>query len=542
MLNQNVLQQATPRQVVFQAQACTAIRGIMKRLDQYRSLINSLPYLFLGLIITGQLLAIYLLNGGKLLYILDDPYIHLTLARNIYQGHYGINSIEASAPSSSIIWPFILALFTSLAFFEYIPLILNIIFSLLILFLIDKIIILIFNNITNLQRIVLQLIFILISNLTPLIWTGMEHIFQILFGIIAIFGLLQLQINNRIHLLLIFSIILNPLIRYESLSISIPAIIFLYLKGYRRIAIIVLIFTILPLIIFSYFLYTLELNFFPTSIIIKSSNFSNESFLSIFLFNLSFAIEEKTWYFLFGIILAIIIRFRKNTSDIYFSTILITTILLQLIFGAFGQFARYETYMVNFSLIGFIYIYRESIIAVSKNTNYIKISSLVIFLIILLSGYIPSAIKTPFMANSIYNQQYQMARFVRDFYQKDIGVNDIGLVGYFNKNYTLDLFGLSNKKVINYRKEINNQLWMDELAEEHNVDLAMIYDSWFKTFIPSHWIKIGELYLSTPYRSPASPKVSFYLRKPEQLEQIHHLIEAFSQTLPEHAEFRFTQE
>ncbi|MBD0271632.1 MAG: hypothetical protein ICV73_06845, partial [Acetobacteraceae bacterium] len=48
------------------------------------------------------------MTGGHLGYTLDDPYIHLALAEQIARGHYGINPGEVTAPSSSVLWPFLL--------------------------------------------------------------------------------------------------------------------------------------------------------------------------------------------------------------------------------------------------------------------------------------------------------------------------------------------------------------------------------------------------------------------------------------------------
>src|SRR5882672_6661262 len=58
-------------------------------------------------------------------YSLDDPYIHLALARQILHGHYGINPGEFAAPSSSILWPFLLAPFAFTRLSEFLPLVIN---------------------------------------------------------------------------------------------------------------------------------------------------------------------------------------------------------------------------------------------------------------------------------------------------------------------------------------------------------------------------------------------------------------------------------
>ena len=47
---------------------------------------------------------------GRFILALDDPYIHLSVAHNLIGGHYGINADEASSPSSSILWPWLLTL------------------------------------------------------------------------------------------------------------------------------------------------------------------------------------------------------------------------------------------------------------------------------------------------------------------------------------------------------------------------------------------------------------------------------------------------
>lgn len=84
-----------------------------------------IPLTLLMTLIGIELLIVLVLNDGKLIYTLDDPYIHLALAENICNGHYGVNIAEYSAPSSSAIWPLIMAPFCRLSIFEYVPLILN---------------------------------------------------------------------------------------------------------------------------------------------------------------------------------------------------------------------------------------------------------------------------------------------------------------------------------------------------------------------------------------------------------------------------------
>src|ERR1700722_4478646 len=79
----------------------------------------------LALAIAALAAAILVLCHGHLIYSLDDPYISLALGEQIAHGHYGINAAEASSPSSSILYPFLLAAFAWTPWQEFAPLVVN---------------------------------------------------------------------------------------------------------------------------------------------------------------------------------------------------------------------------------------------------------------------------------------------------------------------------------------------------------------------------------------------------------------------------------
>ncbi len=233
----------------------------------------------------------------------------------------------------------------------------------------------------------------------------------------------------------------------------------------------------------------------------------------------------------------------RQKNHTLFILVVISSITLQLFFGTtLGSFYRYETYMIVYSVLAFMYLYKEIIPKLINDTRKYLILAIVLALFLIkYLNYIHTIIYIPMMTNSIYLQQYQMAIFTSNYYNKNIGVNDIGLVAYMNKNYTLDLFGLSNIDVIDYR--INKiPGWMNKISDQYNVDLIMIYDEWFTDHRPSEWIKIGELRLNLIITSAAHKEVDFYVRNPANVEATREIIKQFSQTLPKNAEFVFAQE
>jgi hypothetical protein len=138
---------------------------------------------------------------------------------------------------------------------------------------------------------------------------------------------------------------------------------------------------------------------------------------------------------------------------------------------------------------------------------------------------------TPLASNNIYEQQYQMHRFVSEYYQAPVAVNDLGWVSYRNDNYVLDLVGLASKQAFELRRKRNDSEWMDRLAKEHDVKLVMIYD-WFPIHIPKNWVSIGKLYLGKKKMTPAGSVVTFYALDAETFSRTKRLLVKFRETLP----------
>lgn len=146
----------------------------------------------------------------------------------------------------------------------------------------------------------------------------------------------------------------------------------------------------------------------------------------------------------------------------------------------------------------------------------------------------------PIGSNNIYSQHFQMHRFVTQYYMAPVAVNDLGYVSYKNDHYVLDLYGLASLDALQYRLSEEDGQWMDNLASEKNVKLAMIYEKWFD-HIPESWIKIGDLVLLGDSITPAVSRVSFYITDPDFKFEIEHALDDFLPTLPDTARFIFAE-
>jgi len=444
-------------------------------------------------------------------YTLDDPYIHIELAKNIYYGTYGINLSEMSAPSSSILWPFLLVPFGGTDFIQYIPLILNSIFLIISGFLLLKIFK--FNNLA--KDLFFSMLFLYAFNIYGLVFNGLEHSLQILLVILICYYLLNIQLITayKKSLIIFFTaLVLLPLVRYEGLAISIPVLVYLYFNHFKKPALISVTFLFLIIFIFSLFLYLNNLGYLPSSIIAKTIN-TNESIIDNFKNNM------KVYGWFFSLVFIVAMATWKNNKAIVL--VLISTTLLHFLLGKYGWFSRYEIYYLVFASILMIYqLYQRC-----PNIWYLPI-----FLITAFPSLSSSTNQTAKASSNIYNQQFRMSEITKTL-NAPIAVNDLGLVALRSDQYILDLWGLGSIEALHYRKNPNDVTWIKKLMQKNNVHYVAVYDDWFPTR-PDNWLKAGELKLKQRKITPAYDTVTFYATDKAHLSKLKQTLQLYQAQNP----------
>lgn len=503
---------------------------------------------FLGIAIIAELIAIMQMNNGHFVYTLDDPYIHLALAENIGNLHYGVNTGELSAPSSSILWPFIIAPFSSL---EYFPLLVNIASAMLTLFIFTQILNVAINiDEGRAKTILVSTLLILLTlgtNVIGLIFTGMEHSLQQLAVVAIAWGLIVEVEKNKVAPWLLVAIVAAPLIRYENLAISLAALAYLCAQKYYKKSILASLLLVLFMGGFSVFLALSGLELLPTSVLAKSFVAASSGSVLSIIKSIQTSMENTRGILLcIGLLghLSYLCFAWQNNKKRQLAGVTIFAIAMHLVAGQYGWYNRYEIYIWSFLLVMSVYLASNPItnlLAENKLklgvTKFIAVSAS--FMLLTCFPYIKGLATLPVASNNIYEQQYQMHRFTVDYYKKPVAVNDLGYVSYKNSNYVLDLYGLASMEALRYRKNQKDSEWMNILANEKNVGLVMIYDHWFRA--PGNWIRVGELYLGKEKIMLPRNKVTFYALSNDAYNEAVLKLNDFLPTLPEGVKFVFQQ-
>jgi hypothetical protein len=452
-------------------------------------------------------------TDGQFTYTLDDPYIHLALARNIWNGHYGINSVEPSAPSSSILWPFLLAPFAAApTLFEYGPLLINIASTVALAIAVDRIL----TVVRAPLRALLTLAILFSMNAFGLVFNGMEHSVQVLLVAVAVLGLSKVAESggNSGTLLTVTALSLLPLIRYEGLAISLPAAVYLYVRGRRRAALIVVAVLSTTICAFSLFLLSRGLGYLPTSVVAKAA----PGDLSLRIASVRDNIRA---YGYLGLPIAAMAVYLWRRDRAY-GLMLVASTLLQFTFGKYGWFGRYEVYFVALVVLSAV----QAVAA--ERPRWLPAFLLLPFAFPSLAV---TTLVTPLAASNILYQQGQMAA-ISQVLGAPIAVNDVGMMSLRSGAYVLDLWGLASIDALHARLASHNGAgWFSRLMEKHSVEYAFIYDEAFPNR-PAEWVKVGELTLTEPLITPAAAVVSFYATSAEAQQRLARVLADFARTHP----------
>ena len=501
------------------------------------------------LMIAAVLLALILhRNRGSFTYALDDAYIHMALAESIAHHHYGINPGEASSPSSSLLWPLLLAPFASQLWHRFVPLAWNLVFGVGSALLLGGALArwsaaapagsVLNSGPWRLKLVVTGALLLFVANLETLTFVGMEHTLQIFLSIACALGVTAALAHRRIPAWALVAAVLLPSVRYEGVGLTLAVALALWGARRRRASALTVALALVPLGIFALFLHAHGLPPLPTSVLVKSHTASHGTtsllrYLSVFAGNLYLGFSSVEFWPL-AILAVFFARFAWQTRDraqrFALSGVALVAVL-QSVVGRNGWFTRYEVYAVIFTVLVLVFL------LTSRPATAMPFGFLCLGLVFCASPYILSTEAVPASAAQIYGQQLQMHRFTTEFYQGNFAVNDLGLVSYHRSpdSYVLDLWGLASPAAS--RQRVKDAAWLSGITAQHHADLAMIYPEWFDG-IPGSWTPIGTLCLKAGAGAFGERCVVFYSTNPAATTLLRQDARRFAATLPSTDDFR----
>jgi hypothetical protein len=487
-------------------------------------------------IVSLEFAVVLILNGGHPSYVLDDPYIHLALSERIADGRYGLNLGEAAAPASSMLWPLLLAPFAGFAWHSMVPLALNVIAGIGLLFILgDMLRRWEWPAAGRHHQTTLLIGFTIALGMPVHALSGMEHLLQAVLTAMGALGLILLVHDGRARWWMAAALILSPSIRYEGLSLLLGGTLALALAGRRRMAVAILSAGILPLLLFGAFLVIHHLPPVPSSLLVKSPLQAAEgasvliSVLRVLQHNVLY---DRTGLVLFMLVLLALVKAPRPAGEGILAWCAALVAATYVLAGIPGTLGRYVLFVLACELIIVLQLWRRELVGILSRWPARSVAfATLISVLIVNPGHFKGIAVAPLMANNNWQQQHQLARFLEDFWRAPAAFTELGRMSYRNESYVLDLWGLGSEEARRLRL-LHAPGWMAEIVRSHDVGVALIYDDWFPNSIPVEWTRVATLEIEGRNIVLPSPRMSIYATSPERRTALANALANFAATLP----------
>ncbi len=503
-------------------------------------------------------------DRGHFVYALDDIYITMAVAKSFaFHGVWGVTPYEFASCESTTVWPLLLAaIFRLVGPIDLAALVLAALFACLSIWLSYGF--LRSFRLGQVDTFSVLVAFIFFTPLPTLVLSGMEHTLQIATAI-PFFWLAADELSDerpRASRRQSFWLwVLAPLLtltRFEGLFLAFAACSLFLLRKRWRFAFGLGGLALAPVVLIGALSVWKGWFWLPSSIYLKANlpPVVRSAQNIVPHIHGAFAWSAVNSRGVLGCGLAFLLLLwllvRKGQMLWRKSTVLIVLWLiaaaLHVKFAGFGWLLRYEAYLLALGLLILSAGAYECVVR-SREGRWGKVDTAgaVLLLIALAVGVFPAfvsrgvsaALLTSDASKKIFEQQYQMGRFVRQFYRgQSVAVNDIGAVSYFGEPRLLDLWGLASIDVA--KERVRGYLSPSQIAQltlARNTKIAILYANAFKDGIfateglPSQWKAVGT-WTDSDTTFDSETTVTFFAVDPAEESRLTNALRDFASQLP----------
>ena len=511
--------------------------------------------------------------NGQLTYPLDDPYIEMSVARNLAEhGVWGLRGDEFASASSSPLWTLLLgAVYRIAGPGDWTPLILNALAAGLCV--LAAAALLAACGVRGITRVAALLAVIALAPLGPIGLTGMEHVahsaatlaFVSLAARVLDRGATDHAGRRRAWLAIAVCIGATVMtgLRFEGLFMGAGAVLLLLLQRRWLLAAAVAASAWLPVAAYAWFSTSHGSMWLPNPIAIKGnlgamgSPGSAVAALIGKWVTRTFLVRGSAVLLLTGtaaLALARLTKARRHSPGPpeYAATIFIVGALLHLQLAGLGWFFRYEMYLVALGVVvvaphlgALVSTFRHPRGMLRRDALAVAVLALTTLALLARAG--EAHRRTPRATREVAMQPVQMARFLARYYDgRAVAVNDIGAISWYADVRLLDLWGLANIETAHLlMRGVLDGPAIVRMAVDRSVAIAFVYDDVLgernpdgTVTPPPGWTKVATWTLASNV-VVGSSEVCAYSVAPGEEPPLREHLRAFARELP--AEVRVTE-
>jgi hypothetical protein len=225
------------------------------------------------------------------------------------------------------------------------------------------------------------------------------------------------------------------------------------------------------------------------------------------------------------------------------AVVLIVAIVAHTVFDQYGNFERYQAYLialgVYFALSAAGEMMPDPDHPVSMTSARTRAVAVIVLAALLIAPTKWNLLfLTPRGADNTYQQRYQAALFVQRYYQgRPIATSELGYISLLHQGPITDLLGLGDYEVLKHRKNgTDDQAFYADLARRRQFPIAIDYPAAlavFPTRTPASWFLVASWDLREPVVTAYTP-LQFWATNPAAARELRADLVDNGHRLPHH--------
>jgi hypothetical protein len=510
-------------------------------------------------VVLGVILALAAREAeGHVIYVLDDPAIHQSVARNLVDhGTWGVEPGHFQSASSSPLWTILLAGYLLLAPFAASagPLLLNVVASVAVIAVLG-------GNQSALrpsrhrpiEAAAVAVLVTVVLFLPGLTVVGMEHVVHmgLVLGAVALLHRQGLGELGRWPRWLPYVLVaLATLVRLETVFVAAGlalALLSRCLPGWgpdglvarRRTqsvrALLVAAAAVIPLAAVAASTRLAGQGWLPNSVLAKSR--VDDPDTPIWRLPVErFTTDPLVAALGVVLVVALVLLWRRPRRFAFPAIVAVVTIAGHVALARIGWYERYQAYLVVLAAYAGLQLAEEVAAEAPRLRTRPALAALMVLALVPFCGTkLFLTVDAPLAVADTYEQRYQAGRFLAEYYPGEpVATGELGYVSVLHDGPITDLFGLGDYEVLRERMSAGPrppaEYW-DALAAERGFQVAAVYPSTLGPETPPDWLLAGWWTLPRRTVSAFEPRFEFWATSPEALLDLQEHLRDFADDLP----------
>ncbi len=517
-------------------------------------------------VVTAVVVAASLrVSDGRLVYVLDDPAIHLAIARNLAEhGTWGVVPGHFESASSSPVWTVILAAGVAIlpAGEEALALVLNLVAGVAVLVLLARAQTVLRPSLRRpLDALATAVIAVVVLFLPGAAMVGMEHGLHLALLLVAVPLLLRsAPARTRVHAVLPYALIaVATLTRLETAFVAAGLGAALILQAlpwgreaplpWRPVARRVVALGLasgLPLVAYGLVNRAMGQDLLPNSVAAKSESLNGADRVPEPREVMERLTLDPLLTVLVGICIVLaVVGWRSRARWAALGAAVAVTSGLHVTLAQVGWYERYQLYLIGLAVLALAWAGRDLPASFRVSRPHL-VPLLVLVLLLTTTTKISLTVEAPRGVADTYEQRYQAARFLARYYDGEpVATGELGYISLFHEGPITDFYGLGDHEVLVARRDVRGSeerkaLW-DDLVQRRGVRVAAIYPSTLLFEVPEEWILVGTWTLPRQPLTAFDEHFQFYATRPEEVAPLTADLEEFAAELPDGVRFQINE-